>query len=117
MTKLNKLFVYGTLKMELEDTHYILANMWNVGAYPCIILDKAERSVVRGQILDVTDEDLQKLDRYEGVPYLYARRRVIAFPLNDSFSCRLMGLMGNEVYVYEWAGKTDGLEHINEWDN
>ena len=110
MTKLSKLFVYGTLKLEPEDTHYIIANMWNVGQFPCVKLDKAERSIVRGQLLDVTDKDLQKLDRYEGVPHLYVRNRAMAYSLSND-------TMGIGVYIYEWAGETDGLERINAWYN
>jgi gamma-glutamylcyclotransferase (GGCT)/AIG2-like uncharacterized protein YtfP len=108
--RLHKLFVYGTLKLEAEDTHEIKARMWDVGQFPCIKLREAHDDLVTGQIIDVTESDLEKLDRYEGVPILYTREKTIAHKIGDSAP-------GEEVFVYEWAGNTSSLQEIATWDN
>jgi len=108
--RLHKLFVYGTLKLEEEDTHEIKARMWNVGQFPCVKLREAHEDTVTGQIIDVTMLDLEKLDRYEGVPILYTREKTIAHKIGD-------GSPGEEVFVYEWAGNTGNLQRIATWDN
>jgi len=109
--RLYKLFVYGTLKMEPEDTHEIDARMWNVGQFPCVKLFRTPTdSRVSGQILDVTMADLERLDRYEGVPVLYTRETTTAYTIGDNSP-------GEEVFIYEWAGNTDGLDRISYWDN
>ena len=93
--------------MEDEDTHEINAKMWNVGQFPCIKFDGGDS--VTGQILDVTMKDLEKLDKYEGVPILYTREETIAR--------RIDGLQEEKVWVYVWAGSTDGFHRIATWDN
>lgn len=105
--RLHKLFVYGTLKLEDEDTHEIDARMWNVGQFPCIKLGGDE--TVTGQIIDVTILDLEKLDRYEGVPILYTRKETSARSID--------GLKEEHVWVYEWSSSTDRFERIVAWDN
>jgi len=105
--RLYKLFVYGTLKLHDTDTHEIDAQMWNVGQFPCVKL--SGREVVTGQILDVTMKDLEKLDRYEGVPVLYVRKEILARDIN--------GINEEKVWVYVWAGNTDRFQRIATWDN
>ena len=105
--RLYKLFVYGTLKLEDTDTHEIDAQMWDVGQFPCVKLSNEE--TVTGQILDVTMKDLEKLDRYEGVPVLYTREETSARRIN--------GIDEEKVWVYVWASSTDRLRRIATWDN
>ena len=109
-TILYKLFVYGTLKLEPEDTHYILARMWDVGQFPCIKLRAPFSDLVTGQLLDVTEKDLERLDRYEGVPRMYTREKTMAYRIGEESPSK-------EVFVYEWAGETSGLRRIASWDN
>jgi gamma-glutamylcyclotransferase (GGCT)/AIG2-like uncharacterized protein YtfP len=104
---LHKLFVYGTLKLDDEDTHEISARMWNVGQFPCVKLGGEE--TVPGQIIDVTTLDLEKLDRYEGVPILYTRQQTTAKGLTTDDE--------ETVWVYEWSGNTENLRRIATWDN
>jgi len=104
---LHKLFVYGTLKLEKEDTHEINARMWNVGQFPCVKLGSEE--TVPGQVIDVTTLDLEKLDRYEGVPILYTRQQTTAKGLATDDE--------ETVWVYEWSGSTDRFQRIANWDN
>jgi gamma-glutamylcyclotransferase (GGCT)/AIG2-like uncharacterized protein YtfP len=105
--RLYKLFVYGTLKTKSKNTHKINAKMWHIGQFPGIKLD--ENSIINGQIVEVTELDLEKLDRYEGVPIVYTRKEVIAKPIEGDSD-------GEKVWVYEWAGSTDGLRRIDSWD-
>ena len=106
--KTYKLFVYGTLKMEPRDTHYISGKMWNVGQFPCIKLGGLER--ITGQLIDVTDIDLGRLDRYENVPVLYTREKTVAYKVGKDGT-------GQEVYIYEWARETNDLRRIAGWDD
>jgi gamma-glutamylcyclotransferase (GGCT)/AIG2-like uncharacterized protein YtfP len=105
--RLHKLFVYGTLKLHDEDTHEIDARMWNVGQFPCVKLGGDCK--VTGQIIDVTMKDLERLDKYEGVPILYTREEASARSID--------GDTEEYVWVYEWAGNTDNLRRITSWDN
>ena len=103
---MHKLVVYGTLKPHKEDTHYFNGKMWDVGHFPCVKLDYD--NLIPGQIIDVTDEELNRLDRYEGVPHLYTRQRVDCYDLSTGeFACN--------AFVYEWAGNTDNLREIDKW--
>ena len=104
---LHKLFVYGSLKLFDEDTHEISARMWDVGQFPCVKLGGEE--MVTGQILDVTTMDLERLDRYEGVPVLYVRKETIARGIDGGDE--------EQVWVYEWAGNADRFKRIATWDN
>jgi len=109
--RLYKLFVYGTLKLEDKDTHFIDARMWDVGQFPCVKLFRVPTdSEVTGQLIDVTSRDLDKLDRYEGVPILYTREKTMAYKIGEDSP-------GEEVFVYEWAGTTESLRRIASWDN
>lgn len=110
-TKTYKLFVYGTLKLGPRDTHYVDARMWNVGQFPCVKLFRTPTdSEVPGQLMDVTDYDLTRLDRYEGVPNLYTREKTLAYKIGQDGP-------GEEVYIYEWAKGTEDLRRIASWDD
>lgn len=84
--------------------------MWNVGQFPCIKLREAHEDRVTGQLLDVTELDLTRLDRYEGVPNLYTREKTIAHKVKGNSP-------GQEVFIYEWARGTDELKRIINWEN
>ena len=103
---MHNVFVYGTLKENREDTHEVNAEMWSVGSFPCVKLQG--KSYIPGQILNVTDEELASLDRYEGVPSLYTRQEVMAFDKNTRQNSQ-------KCWIYEWATDTDGLERIDRW--
>jgi gamma-glutamylcyclotransferase (GGCT)/AIG2-like uncharacterized protein YtfP len=103
---MHKIFVYGTLKAQSPDTHKTKAKMWNVGAFPCVLL--SEKGEVSGQVMDVTDAQLRELDAYENVPFLYTREKTKAFSESG---------YEEDVWVYEWARDIDGLEQISLWEN
>jgi gamma-glutamylcyclotransferase (GGCT)/AIG2-like uncharacterized protein YtfP len=88
---MNKLFVYGTLRDPLirkkitereivsegKDllTGFRLSTVSDYGkSYPVIIEDNSSTLEIKGEIIDVTPEELQALDEYEG--YLYVRQKV-----------------------------------------
>lgn len=100
-----RLFCYGTLKGAGKDTHYVNGKLYSVGFFPAIILNGEKR--IAGQILNVTELELQHLDRYEGVPDLYTRERTTAFSLEDGAA--------EEVWVYQWARGIEELEEIDGW--
>jgi len=80
---LSKLFVYGTLKKGYHN-HYIIEGsklintavlsdyaIFDLGSFPGIVRDHESR--VYGELYEISDDLLPRLDRLEGVPYLYDR--------------------------------------------
>ena len=84
----NLIFVYGTLKrgysnnillascpfigQAITKPHY---RLYDCGPYPCLIKDEHGRAI-RGEIYEVDDAVLRRLDRLEGVPFLYQRGEI-----------------------------------------
>lgn len=80
-----KLFVYGTLRPKDEAVTHLLADhlMYNAGPFPYILPDIT--CDVVGVLLDVTDEDLIAMDRYEGVSTgLYRREFVTVYDIGTT---------------------------------
>ena len=76
MTTLHKAFVYGTLKSadEQDDFYIVGYDIYDAGAYPYIAKSHDSHRTVRGQLIEVDDEELAELDRYEGLSSgLYTR--------------------------------------------
>lgn len=82
--KLHKVFVYGTLREGNPATHSLQDyKLWSLGRFPCITQETGE--VVRGNIIKVDDDMLEKLDRYERVDIgLYTRETVYVSGDNGS---------------------------------
>lgn len=100
---MNKLFVYGTLKQGAGITHRLPGYMmfkvrgrdfsfpviqpypWNEGIQPDVL----------GTVVDVSDEELEKLDVYEGVSRgLYKRVQASVFASSSNIA------VGETVWVY-----------------
>jgi gamma-glutamylcyclotransferase (GGCT)/AIG2-like uncharacterized protein YtfP len=93
------LFVYGSLKRgqrhhghlrgaDLEGTASVLGlSLHDLGPFPMAVVDPTGNAVVHGEIYAITAEQLDAIDRFEGVPRLYERQ---LHPLRD----------GREVWVY-----------------
>lgn len=86
-------FVYGTLKRGgsnnrlLSSSKFITvaesvteSHLFNLGGFPCwnptSPLSDALRAPVRGEIWEVTEEDLKRLDRLEGHPDFFYRSQM-----------------------------------------
>lgn len=78
--KLNAVFVYGTLRPSKVATHNIYDHeMYDYSRFPYLI-KKDGAEAVKGNVIYVTDEQLEQLDHYEGVERgLYTRETVTAF--------------------------------------
>lgn len=80
---MNKVFVYGTLRTKGKDaTHYLSGYaLYNAGPYPYIVRDNDYE--VLGEVIEVTDDDLAQLDRYENIASgLYTREEVQVDPIS-----------------------------------
>lgn len=79
-------FVYGTLKAGKSNNHLLekatfvreavtkpIYRLWNVGRYPALTKDLINGKAIQGEIWEITPEILVRLDRLEGVPWLYVR--------------------------------------------
>lgn len=82
---MHKVFVYGTLKRG-HSNHLLLSTsnfvkesvtkgeMRSLGGFPAIHLNS--NRTIHGEIYEVDDTVLERLDRLEGVPYFYQRNKV-----------------------------------------
>lgn len=99
MSKLNRIFVYGTLRDRLptiQTNDQIAATAIDLGSYPAII-SLGGPSLI-GDVVEVDNATLDYLDRYEGVDRgLYKRVTTTTEA-------------GHEVMVYVWA------KVLAEWD-
>mgnify|MGYP002654483314 CR=1 FL=1 len=86
------LFVYGSLKRgmanhgHLHDTRWLedaqlqgLA-LYDLGPFPMAVVSDNNGDVIQGELFCVAPHQLAALDRFEGAPRLYQRRR---WPLAD----------------------------------
>lgn len=90
-----KVFVYGTLKKGygnsylLESSTYLGKHtteeeytMYSLGAFPAI-MHSGDTSIT-GEVYEIDDSTLTRLDTLEGYPHLYSRE-VIATPYGDAW--------------------------------
>ena len=98
-----KLFVYGSLMTDMSN-NYILGEstllkkevntrgeytMINMGAFPAIIKEGSRK--IKGEVYDIDQKTLKRVDFLEGHPYFYKRQQielengeeVVAYLLND----------------------------------
>jgi len=89
-------FCYGTLMpMARERGGHparIYGRLWHNGSYPAAVRGEPGGPMVAGIVLEVTVDDLEQLDAYEGVGHGWYRR------------VRVRMLGGEDVWVYEGAG-------------
>jgi gamma-glutamylcyclotransferase (GGCT)/AIG2-like uncharacterized protein YtfP len=83
------IFVYGTLKRG-ERSNGMLSGqqflgpaqtepryrLYDCGRHPALVPDPENGVAVQGEVWQVNDETLQKLDEYEGVPDYFSRRPI-----------------------------------------
>lgn len=87
---MDRVFVYGTLKKgqlrnPVMDNSHFVGNGWirhhklfNLGHYPGVLYDydRDDNSIVHGEVYEVNDYMLKRLDQIEGRGYLYERMSV-----------------------------------------
>jgi gamma-glutamylaminecyclotransferase len=84
------IFVYGTLQRgqrnhkALRGQQFLGAaqtlpryRLYNCGQYPGLVDDPQSGISIQGEVWEVSDDVLCKIDDYEGVPTLYSRRPVL----------------------------------------
>ena len=83
---MHKVVVYGSLKRGLynsrlldgieclDDSVYFTGTMASLGGYPCVT--QHGNTKIKGELYEVDDETLARLDRLEGHPSFYERKRV-----------------------------------------
>lgn len=82
MTEKHKVFVYGTLRAEAKNPALFRMHgmtMYDAGRFP--VAGESRYYTIIGQILEVDDKELARLDWYEGVERgLYVRQKLEAWP-------------------------------------
>jgi gamma-glutamylcyclotransferase (GGCT)/AIG2-like uncharacterized protein YtfP len=83
------LFVYGTLKRGGRSNHLLagheflaeaqtlpLYRLYDQGDHPCLVEDEKRGVAVRGELWQVDEATLARLDIYEEAPSLFMRREI-----------------------------------------
>ena len=88
---MSKIFCYGTLKRGyrahnfLEDNNAIFLkeasthhryHLYKLGWFPGMVIDECVNGGVQGELYEVTDDCLERLDLYEGAPNLFRREEI-----------------------------------------
>lgn len=84
-----RVFTYGSLKrgqrnnILLRDSVFVQEavtepkyRLYDCGSYPCMVKDERNGQAIQGEVWDVDEDTLRRLDRLEGVPWLYQREAV-----------------------------------------
>ena len=99
-------FVYGSLKKGFRNHSYFLEEnkllgshitapkftMVSLGGFPGVL--KGGETPISGEIYEINEGDLQRLDRLEGHPTFYCREQ-ISTPYGDSWIYFLQGRHGD----------------------
>lgn len=106
----HKVFVYGTLKHGYSNYQHYLDKkqdvpdsikgyyMWDFGAFPFITKENNKHATVYGEVYEVDDNELARLDQLEGTPHLYVREKIVTE-------------LGQEVFVYVASDEYTSLCH------
>lgn len=98
MGMLHRIFVYGTLKSrgshsrQLEGQRFVGTGrtlpgftLHDLGDYPGMVREEADVDGVQGELWEVDEDCLARLDTFEGVPErLYSRIEIALRPPHDS---------------------------------
>lgn len=123
-----KVFVYGTLRaggrlhghMRHEGIEYVGAGrvrgfvMYDVGSFPAVEPTPYTGSMVRGEVYEVDEPGLARLDRVEGVPRMYQRCTVTVWQDDGT---------PTEAFIYSmppgkaarWGREAGGLVLGGDW--
>lgn len=75
--------------------------LYDLGSYPGIISEKNE--CIKGEVYEVDDKTIARLDRLKGEGFLYTRGRVKVEMDNGSLE---------DAYVYMWNGSIDIVRKV-----
>lgn len=123
--KLNYVFVYGTLLSggSRPASSFVDATVEFTGTVPGCIYDLGwfpgfkpvdisdfgdDLPLVKGEIISVTDEGLERLDAYEGCPDLYYREMIMAMTEEGHF-------IPVNIYVYNGTVHEDDVIQGGDW--
>jgi len=117
---LTMVFVYGTLKKGFGNHHLLSKSLYHgdystapshkmvsLGGFPGVVFGKGT-AAIKGEVYEVADDVLDRLDRLEGYPSFYDRKSIYTlygkaymYVLSDRFA---RGLLSNheEVLSGEW---------------
>ena len=109
---MSNVFVYGTLRKEeglnhiLEDSNFlgtttVKGTLIDLGAYPGLILTNTQE--ITGEVYEVDESTLDRLDQVEGCPHLYRREALQSEEFGD-------------MYVYIWNRQHDNFPTIESGD-
>ena len=86
----SRIFVYGTLQRGQRNHDLLLGQeflgtaqtqpryrLYDCGRHPGLVDDPHQGVAIQGEVWRVSDEALQKLDEYEGVPDYFSRRPIL----------------------------------------
>ena len=86
---MNRIFVYGTLKQGQGNWNYLLKGhslfmgehttepmftMVSLGGFPGVLPEGSTR--IRGEVFEVDDTTMERVDRLEGYPSFYNRQQI-----------------------------------------
>jgi len=95
------IFVYGTLKKNGKATAFVHGDLFDLWHFPgAQNVGNETAPWIRGQVIVVDDLELRQLDRYEGVPKLYTREKILIFDEIKNPLC-----IG---WIYQYAGEQNG---------
>lgn len=110
--------VYGSLKKGFHNDHYIASSdtfvgdgtvkgfdMFSLGGYPMIVPGNGQISV---EVYEVSETTFNTLDRLEGFPHFYDRKRVDV-RLNDGSATKTWIYFGRPEQVQGSALVADGI--------
>lgn len=108
-----KLFVYGTLK-EGYPYHIIISDckkvgdaetvnmftMVDLGPFPMVI-DKPKTHTIKGELYEINDKVLTRLDTLEGYPIFYSRRKEQFIMINNGTQTNALIYLGVDIQKYK----------------
>lgn len=100
----HKILVYGTLRPGNTPTRLIPGVLYDLGAFPGIRLkDESEGKFVLCEEIEVDDEGLKRLDRYEGY-----------YPSNPEGSLYHRVMLEDGSWIYQYNADLEGYSQLVE---
>lgn len=111
----HQVLVYGTLR-PFTNTNIVRipGHLYDLGSFPGLRLDNSSGTMVTCEVIEVTDEELERLDMYEGYDVsdpdgsLYIRRKLDWGPFIYEYN--------GSVSQYDVVLSGDWEEHLDDRD-